>query len=131
MLVLNHTPKILLAGTDLGLLGYWILTIIGFISVGKDPLLLAWNWSFVPLDALAITVGLVWSALPKQHRWSAPLLIIALVLTHAAGLMAISFFALWGTWNLSWWLVNLWLMVMPLVMAALYIPKYAHWTCRN
>jgi len=70
MFALNHTPKLLLATTDIGLLCYWILTAIGLISVGKDPLLLAWNWSFVPLDALAIAAGLLWSALPKGHRWS-------------------------------------------------------------
>ena len=28
-------------------------------------------------------------------------------------LLAVSFFAPWGTWALSWWLVNLWLMLMP------------------
>jgi len=27
--------------------------------------------------------------------------------------LAVSFFALWGAWALSWWLVNLWLMLMP------------------
>ena len=59
------------------------------------------------------------------------LVIAALALTHAAGLMAISFFALWGTWDWSWWVVNVWLAVMPLILATMYIPKHAHWTDRN
>jgi hypothetical protein len=43
-----------------------------------------------------------------------PLFAAALALTHAAGLMAISFFVLWGAWDVSWWLVNLWLVFMPI-----------------
>lgn len=131
MFALNRTPKLLLATTDIGLLCYWILTAIGLISVGKDPLLLAWNWSFVPLDVLAIAAGLLCSVLPEDHRWSVPLFIAALALTHAAGLMAVSFFALWGTWDWSWWVVNVWLAVIPLILATMYIPKHAYWTDRN
>jgi hypothetical protein len=108
-----RATKTLLVVTDLGLLTYWILTAIGVVSVGKNDVLLAWNWSFLPLDLLAVTAGLAWSLLPTGHRWSASLLLIALALTFTAGLMAISFFALWGSWDPSWWLVNLWLALMP------------------
>ena len=85
---------------------------LGAISVGTD-VLLVWNWSFLPLDLLAVTAGLTWSLLPTGHRWSTPLFLCALTLTFSAGLLAVSFFALWGAWTLSWWLVNLWLMLMP------------------
>lgn len=103
--------------TDVGLAVYWILTAAGVVSVGGGSVLAAWNASFLPLDALAIAAGLIWSVLPADHRWATPLLAVALALTHAAGLMAISFFVLWGQWDLSWWLVNLWLMTMPVVVA--------------
>lgn len=104
--------------TDLGLTAYWILTALGIISVGDAAWIRAWNWSFFPLDVLAILAGLTWSLLPRGHRWSTPMLAVALALTHAAGIMAISFFFLWGTWDASWWAVNLWLMLMPLALAS-------------
>lgn len=103
--------------TDLGLTAYWVLTALHIISVGGEAWLTAWNWSFVPLDALAILAGLTWSQLPRDHRWSGPMFAVALALTHAAGIMAISFFSLWGNWDVSWWLVNLWLTLMPIGLA--------------
>lgn len=91
--------------------------------MGGDEVLHAWNWSFVPLDVLAISAGLTWSLLPQQHRLSTPLFATALALTHAAGLMAVSFFALWGSWDASWWLVNLWLVLMPIALAAISLAR--------
>jgi hypothetical protein len=110
--------KTLLVVTDVGLLAYWTLTALGLVSVGSDAWLAAWNWSFLPLDLLAVAAGLTWSLLPRGHRWASPALAVALALTHAAGLVALSFFVLWGTWDVSWWIVNLWLAVMPIVLAA-------------
>ena len=109
----QRAAKGLLVVTDLGLLAYWTLTAAGVISVGTSDVLLAWNWSFLPLDLFAVTTGLTWSLLPSRHHWSTPLFLCALTLTFSAGLLAISFFALWGTWAPSWWLVNLWLTLMP------------------
>ena len=130
---LTHTPtipdgryssgmcirKALLVGTDLGLLGYWTFSLIGVITVGAhDATLHTWNWSFVPLDLVAIILGLAWSFTPQRHQLSQPLQITALAFTHAAGLMAISFFAQQpAEWGLSWWLVNLWLMLLPIGLA--------------
>lgn len=111
-------PKAVLVITDVGLIAYWALTAAGTVSVGDDVFLEAWNWSFLPLDGLAIATGLAWSLLPARHRWAAPMLAAGLALTHAAGLMAVSFFLLWGTWDPSWWLVNLWLTLMPVGIAA-------------
>ncbi len=111
------TRRTFLVLTDLGLLGYWVLTALGIISVGEGDWINAWNWSFLPLDLLAIAAGLTWSLLPQQHRWATPAYATALALTHAAGLMAISFFVLYGTWDTSWWLVNLWLALMPIGLA--------------
>lgn len=109
--------KAFLVVTDIGLFIYWALTAVGVISVGEGEWLKAWNWSFFPLDALALLAGLTWSLLPKDHQCATPMFAIALALTHAAGLMALSFFVLWGTWDGSWWLVNLWLALMPIGLA--------------
>ena len=65
--------KLLLVATDLGLLAYWTFTARGVISVGNDSLLKAWNWSFFPLDLLAIAAGLIASALPRSSAWAMPL----------------------------------------------------------
>lgn len=108
--------KAILIGTDAGLVVYWVLTAVGIVSVGGGHMLSAWNWSFLPLDSLAAVLGLTWSLVPRGSRWSTPLLAAALALTHAAGLMAISFLALWGTWAAAWWIVNLWLTLMPVVV---------------
>ena len=110
--------KALLVGTDLGLLGYWTLSLIGIITVGAhDATLHTWNWSFVPLDLVAIILGLAWSFTPQHHQLSQPLQITALAFTHAAGLMAISFFAQQpAEWGPSWWLVNLWSGYAPILV---------------
>ncbi|GHE94061.1 hypothetical protein GCM10017786_28680 [Amycolatopsis deserti] len=119
------TRKVFLVITDLGLVVYWTLTACGIISVGEGEWLKAWNWSFFPLDLLAIIAGLTWSLLPKQHKWATPTYATALAFTHAAGLMAISFFVLYATWDASWWLVNLWLVLMPLGLAIASMRKRA------
>jgi len=74
----QRTAKAFLIVTDLGLLAYWTLTAVGVISVGTGDVLLAWNWSFLPLDLFAVTAGLTWSLLPTGHRWSTPLFLCAL-----------------------------------------------------
>ncbi|GAB08617.1 hypothetical protein GOARA_013_00610 [Gordonia araii NBRC 100433] len=117
------TRKALLVITDIGLIVYWALTALGIISVGNGEWINAWNWSFFPLDLLAIIAGLMWSLLPKKHRWATPMYATALAFTHAAGLMAISFFVLYGTWDASWWLVNLWLALMPIGLAVISMRK--------
>lgn len=109
--------KTVLVVTDVGLVIYWTLTATGLISVGGGAMLSAWNWSFLPLDVLAAATGLVWSVLPKNHPFAGVLFGIALGLTHAAGLVALSFFALWGEWDASWWIVNLWLALVPIGLA--------------
>ena len=109
--------KLVMATTDVAFAIYWILTAVGLVSVGGSAHVVAWNWSFLPLDAPAIAAGLAWAIMPKNHPASMPVLAAALTLTHAAGLLAISCFALTGPWDVTWWLVNLWLMLMPIGIA--------------
>jgi hypothetical protein len=108
--------KPLLVVTDVGLIVYWLLTALGVISVGKGDVLQAWNWSFLPLDLAAALTGLVWSLLPRTRPYRSTVLAVSLTLTHTAGLMAIAFFAQWGTWDWTWWVPNLWLALLPLAL---------------
>jgi hypothetical protein len=110
--------KPLLVVTDVGLIVYWAATALGTISVGKGEVLQAWNWSFLPLDLAAAASGLVWSFLPRANPYRRAVLTISLTLTHTAGLMAIAFFVLWGSWDWTWWAPNLWLALLPLGLGA-------------
>jgi hypothetical protein len=89
--------------TDVGLLAYWALTALaaaGILRVPaeylysnyQNPLVVAWNWSFMPLDVLLSLAGI--AAVSMQRRgntaWRS-LAIVSLSLTMCAGLMAISF----------------------------------------
>lgn len=78
------------------------------------PLMDAWNWSFAPLDILFSLLGLISVRRASQGRadWRV-YAIMSLSLTFCAGLMAISFWALTGFFDLSWWIPNLALMLVP------------------
>ena len=87
-------------------------------SSGKTPVTAALLGACAQRTAKAFLIVtdlglLAYWTLPTVHRWSMPLFLCALTLTFSAGLLAVSFFALWGAWALSWWLVNLWLMLLP------------------
>ena len=60
----------LLTATELGMLLYWVLAVVmalGLVNVPEDwmyskhddPLVVAWNWSFLPIDVLFAATGLV------------------------------------------------------------------------
>jgi hypothetical protein len=101
-----------LAATELGFLGYWVLTFAGLISVGPDPFLQQWNYSFLGLDLSAIGLGLAGVALRRRRQ--APLLdllvVISLTLTAVAGLMALNFYFVRRDFDPAWWLPNGWLL---------------------
>ena len=77
---------------DLGFIAYWAITLAGVIPdeyLFKDydnPILSAWNWSFLPLD-LAIS---------------------------ATRLMAVSFWTLRAEFDPACWLPNLFLLLYPI-----------------
>ncbi|MEJ6004730.1 DUF5360 family protein [Paucibacter sp. AS339] len=106
--------------TDLGFVAYWFVSATGLLPSAwlfKDhdnAILVAWNWSFAPLDLLASALGL-W-ALSRARQggpWRLPAL-LSLVLTFCAGLLALSFWTLRADFNLGWWLPNLYLLLWPL-----------------
>jgi hypothetical protein len=111
--------------TDIGFIAYWSLTALvaaGLFSVPPEylysdyhnPLVVAWNWSFMPLDITLSLAGLNAVRLqragnPAWRGWT----IFSLSLTVCAGLMAISFWAIRGDFDITWWTVNLALLIWP------------------
>ncbi|REJ25208.1 MAG: hypothetical protein C6P37_15015 [Caldibacillus debilis] len=107
--------------TDIGFILYWILT--GFHWIPKNwafkdyghPLIIAWNWSFLPLDLLISFTGL-WSLYLRQkgkREWAA-FALVSLVSTFCSGLQAIAFWAFRRDFDPVWWAFNLYLMIYPL-----------------
>ncbi|MEM7328722.1 MAG: DUF5360 family protein [Pseudomonadota bacterium] len=112
--------------TDMGMLLYWMITAAMALSMlnipGEwlfkdyhDPRVVAWNWSFFPLDILFSLTGL--AALRMEDKgdpnWTL-MATISLTLTVCAGLMAISYWMIVGDFDPSWWVPNLFLMIWPL-----------------
>lgn len=108
------------------MLTYWSVTALMALSVisvpGEwlfkdyhDARVMAWNWSFLPIDLLLSFTGL-WALRleghgnPQWRLWAA----ISLTLTVCAGLMALSYWVLVQDFDLTWWIPNLFLTVWPL-----------------
>jgi hypothetical protein len=114
--------KIIMLTTDLGFIAYWGITIAHVIppeSLFNDytnPIMVHWNWSFLPLDLFISATGL--TSLVLLHRrktvWR-QFAIMSLVLTFVSGLQAIAFWAIAGDFNMSWWLPNGFLLAYPLI----------------
>lgn len=117
---------LLLAVTDAVMLLYWSLAgllQIGLADVPKDwmyahydhPEVVAWNWSFLPLDLAFSALGLaaVAASARGDGRWR-PLALLSLSLTSVAGLMAIGYWAILGEYDPAWFLPNLVLFAWPL-----------------
>lgn len=110
----------LMALTDVGFVAYWLVTALGLVPPElayqdyRNPLLVAWNWSFLPLDLLASATGFAALAARARSRagW-APLALVSLTLTSVAGLQAVAFWALRGEFDPAWWLPNLFLLAYP------------------
>jgi len=107
--------------TDIGFLLYWLSTLLHLIPSAylfKDygnPLLVAWNWSFLPLDMAISATGLTALVLHRRGQGSyRSLALISLVLTSCSGLQALSFWAIRGDFDLGWWVPNLYLLLYPL-----------------
>jgi hypothetical protein len=107
--------KRLMLATDLGFVAYWVATAAEVIPPYPSRILVDWNWSFLALDLLAAATGLLaLLLLRRDHQGGPALMMISLALTHAAGLLALSFWVLRGEYSLEWWLPNLWLALFPI-----------------
>ncbi len=106
---------------DIGFIAYWLITLLGVIPneyLFKDyenSILIAWNWSFLPLDLFISGTGLtsLWLWKKDNNNWKS-LALISLVLTFSSGLQAIAFWALRSDFDISWWVPNLFLLIYPL-----------------
>ncbi len=112
--------------TDIAMLTYWGVTAakaLGLVEIPgewlysdyENPLMVAWNWSFFPLDLVFSVTGLgaAWLFSRGHPGWRI-LLPISLVLTWCAGVMAVSFWAIRADFDPLWWAANLFLVAWPL-----------------
>ena len=116
--------------TDIGLLSYWALSALlalhllpapeSWLYAGyHDAAIVAWNWSFLPLDVLLSVLGIAAvSADARGCAEGAALSQISLSLTFCAGFMALSFWAIRCEFDPVWWGVNLFLAVWPVPFLA-------------
>jgi len=79
-----------------------------------NPIMVAWNWSFFPLDIILSLVGLsaVHLAGRNDPKWQI-LSTVSLSLTFCAGFMALSFWVITGDFELTWWAPNLYFAIWP------------------
>jgi hypothetical protein len=114
------TLKFFFLVTDIGFILYWLITLLHLIPPEylfqdyTNPILTAWNWSFLPLDLFVSATGLTSLLLYRRgdDRWKM-IALISLVLTFASGLQAIAFWVLRGDFDPVWWIPNLYLMLYP------------------
>ncbi len=111
---------------DIGFILYWLTTLLKIIPdeyLFKDyenPILIAWNWSFLPLDLCISFTGLfsLWLWKNSMEEWRS-MALISLVLTFCSGLQAVAFWVLRADFDPNWWIPNLFLLIYPLF----FIPK--------
>ncbi len=123
---MSRPLSIALSFTDIAFLLYWLLaglSTAGIVSLPPEwmyanhdqPDVIAWNWSFFPMDLAFSYFGLRAVAAARQGReiWR-PYAIVSLTLTMAAGGMAVSYWVLMKEFNPSWFFANLALVIWPL-----------------
>ncbi len=105
---------------DLAFIAYWAITALHLIPAEwlyqdyTNPLMVAWNWSFAPLD-LAVSITGLWSLRLWRRRDPryARLALVSLALTSASGFQAISFWVARCDFDPLWWTPNLFLLLYP------------------
>ncbi|GIO34196.1 MULTISPECIES: DUF5360 family protein [Paenibacillus] len=122
-----HVLKWFFLLTDISFILYFGATALGLIppewaySDYRNPILIAWNWSFFPLDMLVSATGLTALYLYRKPSpaWKSAAL-ISLGLTFCSGMMAVSYWAIRCEFDPAWWIPNLFLMIYPMF----FIPKF-------
>ena len=112
--------------TDFLFMTYWLiagLALIGIFNLPPDlmygdytnPRVVAWNWSFFPLDLIFSIFGyLAISASRRSDPVWRSYALISLVLTMTAGGMAVVYWAILGEFDPTWFIPNFILLVWPL-----------------
>lgn len=117
------STKTLLTITEGGMILYWIFAssvALELISVPPEymysdyanPTVVAWNWSFLPLDLTFALTGLYSRYGKMTLSRQATLSTFSLSLMWCAGLMAVSFWVVVGSYDPFWWGINLWLVLL-------------------
>jgi hypothetical protein len=113
--------KVFFLIVDIGFVVYWLAAVLQLFPhdyLFKDydnPILGAWNYSFVPLDLMVSLTGLgSIVCYARAHAAWLPSALVSLTLTFCSGLQAVAFWALRGDFDVTWWAPNLFLMVYPL-----------------
>ncbi len=112
--------------TELLMVLYWILAtalILKLVNIDptlmysdyKNPLVVAWNWSFFPIDIAFASIGLFSRYGNVNGRRKLKFEVTAATLMVCAGLMAISYWVITGDFSLTWWAVNIWLVFLGLL----------------
>ncbi len=78
----------------------------------QNPLVVAWNWSFFPIDVAFAIIGLAARLGVAQGVRKFKLEVTAAVLMLCAGLMAVSFWTITGDFDATWWTMNVWLIIL-------------------
>ena len=102
---------------------YWIFAALVALEIFKispeymysdytNPIVVAWNWSFFPIDIIFATTGLFARFGNITESRQTLLSMFSLSLMFCAGLMAISFWVVQGSFEPFWWLINLWLVLL-------------------
>ena len=112
--------------TDVAFVLYWTLAVFsqaGIVHIPREwmyanydqPDVIAWNWSFLPIDLAFSVFGLkaVAAARRGDPAWRS-FAIVSLTLTMAAGGMAVSYWAILREFDPSWFFANLTLVIWPL-----------------
>ncbi|HRI50956.1 MAG TPA: DUF5360 family protein [Pseudomonadota bacterium] len=108
---------------DVGFVLYWLVTYLHLVPASflfKDygnPLMVAWNWSFLPLDLGISATGFTALWRERQGRPWRSAALVSLTLTFCSGLQAVAFFALNRDFDPLWWGPNLFLLLYPLAFA--------------
>lgn len=124
--MMSRTLALSIGITDILFMTYWFiawLALFGVLNLPPDmmyadydnPRVVAWNWTFFPLDLAFSVFGYL--ALSANRRgdpvWRAYAL-VSLVLTMTAGGMAVAYWTFLGEFNPSWFIPNFALLVWPL-----------------
>ena len=126
--------RALLTATEIGILLYWVfasLFVLDVVSIDpqwmysnyEDPMVVAWNWSFLPLDLLFALAGLVSRFAPMTAKANGVLSVFSLSLMFCAGLMAVSFWLIQEFYDPFWWAMNLWLVFLSSAALVRHIRK--------
>jgi hypothetical protein len=114
-----------MVGADVGFLAYWSAVGLHLLPASvmfpdyTDPRVVAWNWSFLPLDVAASATGLAAAHLLRRGGAAvATLLPVSLALTAAAGGLAVAYWLLRGQVDPFWLAPNLVLLAFPLPLLA-------------